>query len=157
MCPTSYRGRGNKMIGIKKILCPIDYSESSLEALKYAIHFALRDSGKLYLMHVIDIRSLEQYAPFQAAIKPESEMITQMREELWAKVPEEVRKKVEMEAIVTVGIPLVEILLAAKEKGVDMIVMGTHGRTGLAHVIMGSVAENVVRRAPCPVLTVRRT
>ncbi|MDO8137295.1 MAG: universal stress protein [Candidatus Brocadiales bacterium] len=145
------------MIGIKKILCPIDYSECSLEALKYATHFALRDSGKLYLMHVIDIRSLEQYAPFQVAIKPESEMITQIREDLWAKVPEEVRKKVEMEAIVTVGIPLVEILLAAKEKGVDMIVMGTHGRTGLAHVIMGSVAENVVRRAPCPVLTVRRT
>ena len=61
-----------------------------------------------------------------------------------------------MENIVTVGITVLEIVNTAKEKEVDVIIMGTHGRTGIAHVIMGSVAENVVRRAHCPVLTVRQ-
>ena len=56
---------------------------------------------------------------------------------------------------VVVGIPFMEIIHAAKELNSDMIIMGTHGRTGLQHVLMGSVAEKVVRRAPCPVLTVK--
>ncbi|HHT9155858.1 MAG TPA: universal stress protein, partial [Candidatus Tripitaka sp. YC43] len=64
---------------------------------------------------------------------------------------------VDVETIVSMGIPAIEIINAAKEKGVDLIVMGTHGRTGIAHVVIGSVAENVVRKSPCPVLTVRHS
>ncbi|MFQ5863319.1 MAG: universal stress protein [Candidatus Brocadiales bacterium] len=143
------------MIKIKVILCPIDYSKGSLAALDYAVHFALREAAKLCLVHVIDVRYLEGYTPSEVA-NPDSETINRMKEELGKRVPEEVRKKVGVETIVTVGIPVVEIINAAKEKGADVIIMGTHGRTGIAHVIMGSVAENVVRRSPCPVLTVRQ-
>ncbi len=143
------------MIKMKTILCPIDYSKGSLTALDYAVHIALRETAKLYLIHVIDIRYLEGYAPLEVA-DPDSETINRVKKELNEHVPEDVRKKIDVESIVTVGIPVLEIVNATKEKEVDVIVMGTHGRTGIAHVIMGSVAENVVRRAPCAVLTVRQ-
>ena len=143
------------MIKMKTILCPIDYSKGSLTALDYAMHIALRETAKLYLIHVIDIRYLEGYAPLEVA-NPDSETVNRMKKELNEHVPEDVRKKIDVESIVTVGIPVLEIINTTKEKEVDVIVMGTHGRTGIAHVIMGSVAENVVRRAPCAVLTVRR-
>ncbi|MCB7128287.1 MAG: universal stress protein [Candidatus Brocadiales bacterium] len=143
------------MIKMKTILCPIDYSKGSLTALDYAVHIALRETAKLYLIHVIDIRYLEGYAPLEVA-NPDSETINRLKKELDEHVPEDARKKIDVESIVTVGIPVLEIVNATKEKEVDVIVMGTHGRTGIAHVIMGSVAENVVRRAPCAVLTVRQ-
>ncbi|MFQ5956605.1 MAG: universal stress protein [Candidatus Brocadiales bacterium] len=143
------------MINIKVILCPIDYSKGSLVALDYAVHFAQREAAKLCLIHVVDVRYLEGYAPLEVA-NPDSETISRMKAELKEHVPEEVRKKGDVETMVTVGIPVIEIINAAKEKGADVIIMGTHGRTGIAHVIMGSVAENVVRRSSCPVLTVRQ-
>lgn len=143
------------MIKIKTVLCPIDYSKGSLAALEYALHFALKEAASLYLMHVIDVRYLEGYTPLEVA-RPDSETINRINEELGERVPGDVRKKIRVETIVTVGIPVLEIVNTAKEKGVDVIIMGTHGRTGIAHVIMGSVAENVVRRAHCPVLTVRQ-
>ncbi|MEK7368220.1 MAG: universal stress protein [Planctomycetota bacterium] len=143
------------MIKIKTILCPIDYSKGSLAALDYALHFALREAARLYLMHVIDVRYLEGYTPLEV-VSPDSETINRIKEELGERVPGDVRKKIRVETIVTVGIPVLEIVNTAKEKEVDVIIMGTHGRTGIAHVIMGSVAENVVRRAHCPVLTVRQ-
>lgn len=143
------------MVKIKVILCPVDYSSGSLAALEYAVHFARREAARLCLMHVIDVRYLEGYTPLEVT-RPDSGTINRLKEELLNHVPEEVRKKVGVETIVTVGIPVVEIVNAAREKEADVIIMGTHGRTGIAHVIMGSVAENVVRRAHCPVLTVRR-
>ncbi len=142
------------MIKIKTILCPIDYSEGSLAALNYALHFALKEPARLCIMHVIDVRYLEGYTPLEVA-DPDSETISRMKGELVKSVPEDVREKVNLEAVVAVGIPVIEIIDAVKEKAADVVVMGTHGRTGIAHVIMGSVAENVVRRSPCPVLTVR--
>lgn len=143
------------MIKIKTVLCPIDYSKGSLAALDYAIHFALKESARLCLLHVIDIRYLEGYAPLEVA-NPDSETINRLKKELNEYVPADVREKVDVEGFVTVGIPVLEIINIAKEKKADVIVMGTHGRTGIAHAIMGSVAENVVRRSPCPVLTVRQ-
>ncbi len=142
------------MIKIKTVLCPIDYSKGSLAALEYAIHFALKESAGLCLLHVIDIRYLEGYTPLEVA-NPDSETINRLKEELNEYVPADVREKVDVEGFVTVGIPVLEIINIAKEKKADVVVMGTHGRTGIAHTIMGSVAENVVRRSPCPVLTVR--
>ena len=144
------------MIKIKTILCPIDYSEGSLAALNYALHFALKEPARLCIMHVIDVRYLEGYTPLEVA-DPDSETISRMKGELVKSVPEDLREKVDLEAVVAVGIPVIEIIDAAKEKAADVVVMGTHGRTGIAHVIMGSVAENVVRRSPCPVLTVRHS
>ena len=70
-------------------------------------------------------------------------------------VSSEVRRALRVEPMVSVGVPAVEIVRAAHLKGAELIAMGTHGRTGLARMVMGSVAEQVVRRAPCAVLTVR--
>jgi nucleotide-binding universal stress UspA family protein len=137
----------------KKILCPIDYSECSAKALRYAAGLALKDSSRLYLMHVIDKRIYEYEEPMYEALPRPDE--ARLKEKLTESIPKEIRSDINVETIVTAGIPANEIINAAREKEVDVIVMGTHGRTGIAHAVMGSVAENVVRSAPCPVLTVR--
>lgn len=146
------------MVTIKRMLCPADYSECSSEAMEYAAHIAGREKAKLCLMHVIDIRSFGHESPLGFEVpKPNEETIERIRKELQEDlVHERDGKKVEVEAIVVVGNPVEEILKAAKEKEVDMIVMGTHGRTGLPHVIIGSVAENVVRMAPCHLSALKR-
>lgn len=144
------------MIKFKKILCPVDYSDCSAKALRYAAGLALKDSAKLYLMHVIDKRVYDYGGPvYEAQLSPDAEVIEHLKEKLGESVPKEIRGDIDVETIVTVGVPAQEIVNAADDKGVDVIVMGTHGRTGIAHVVMGSVAENVVRKALCPVLTVR--
>src|SRR3989304_1172965 len=146
------------MIKFKKILCPVDYSDCSAKALRYAAGLALKDSAKLYLMHVIDKRVYDYGGPvYEAQLSPDAEVIEHLKEKLGESVPKEIRGDIDVETIVTVGVPAQEIVNAADDKEVDVIVMGTHGRTGIAHVVMGSVAENVVRKALCPVLTVRQT
>ncbi|OHB96483.1 MAG: hypothetical protein A3I59_08450 [Planctomycetes bacterium RIFCSPLOWO2_02_FULL_50_16] len=144
------------MIKFKKILCPVDYSDCSAKALRYAAGLALKDSARLYLMHVIDKRVYDYGGPvYEAQLSPDAEVIEHLKEKLGESVPKEIRGDIDVETIVTVGVPAQEIVNAADDKEVDVIVMGTHGRTGIAHVVMGSVAENVVRKALCPVLTVR--
>jgi len=71
-------------------------------------------------------------------------------------IPEDIRDDMDVEATVIQGIPFAEIISTAKEKEIDMIVIGSHGRTGISHMMLGSVSEKVVRKAPCPVLTVRQ-
>ncbi|MDN3511522.1 MAG: universal stress protein [Candidatus Jettenia sp.] len=144
------------MIVLKKILCPVDHSECSYLALKYAISLALKDEAKLYLMHVIDSRfydtEIYKFSPYN---KPEEIDVAKIRANLIKSLPEGTTDVLEIETIIVKGVPFYEITNAAKELGVDIIVMGTHGRTGISHVMMGSVAEKVVRKAPCPVLMVR--
>ncbi len=143
------------MIDIKKVLCPVDYSVCSQEAFKYAAHIARTESAKLYLVHVIDVRSFGHESPLDSDVpKPSEDAIRRIKEDLTKKAADEV-EGVEIEPVVVVGVPVKVILSVAEERKVDMIVMGTHGRTGIPHVIIGSVAENVVRKAPCPVLTIR--
>ncbi|MFQ5956607.1 MAG: universal stress protein [Candidatus Brocadiales bacterium] len=145
------------MITFKKILCPIDYSDCSARALRYAAGLALRDSARLYLMHVIDKRIYDYGGPiYEAQPSPDEETIAHLKERLTESVPKEISGDIDVETIVTVGVPAQEIVNVANDKGVDIIVIGTHGRTGIAHVVMGSVAENVVRKAVCPVLTVHQ-
>lgn len=144
------------MVNIKNILCPIDYSVYSEMALKYAIEFAEKYQAKLYLMHVLDIRVYDINDPdlYNVNIIDE-ETIHKLRERLLKCVNEDAKNKISVEAIIIQGVPFAEIIKAAKECKIDLIVLGTHGRTGLSHAIMGSVAEKVVRKAPCPVLTIR--
>jgi len=85
----------------------------------------------------------------------DKETINKLRERLHKCISEDTRKNIEVETIVIEGVPFAEIIKKAREYKVDLIVLGTHGRTGLSHAIMGSVAEKVVRKAPCPVLTIR--
>lgn len=145
------------MINLKKILCPIDHSDGSKEALKYAVSFAMKNEAKLYLLHVIDIRSFDESIDTMAAQIPNDETIKQLKTKLLECIPEEIRSDLQIEALVVQGIPFAEIISIAKKNKVDMIVMGTHGRTGLAHIMIGSVSEKVVRKAHCPVLTVRQS
>ena len=143
------------MVTLKKILCPVDHSECSYLALKYAISLALKDEAKLYLMHVIDSRlyDTEMYklSPYKLNEIDESKI----RADLMKSLPEGTTDVLEVETIVVKGVPFNEIINAATEISVDLIVIGTHGRTGISHVMLGSVAEKVVRKSLCPVLTVR--
>ena len=143
------------MVTLKKILCPVDHSECSYLALKYAISLALKDEAKLYLMHVIDSRlydtEIYKLSPYKLNEIDESKI----RTDLMKSLPEGTTDVLEVETIVVNGVPFNEIINAATEISVDLIVIGTHGRTGISHVMLGSVAEKVVRKAPCPVLTVR--
>lgn len=148
------------MITINNILCPVDYSIYSEKALAYAIELATKFQAKLYLLHVLDTRFLDvnnpelPYIPVTTNIINE-ETIDMLKSRLLKSVNEETQGKISVEAIVVQGVPFAEIIRTAKECNTDLIVLGTHGRTGLAHVFMGSVAEKVVRKASCPVLTIR--
>ena len=145
------------MINIKNILCPVDHSDCSKEALKYAVSFAIKDNSKLYLLHVIDIRTFDESINAMTPQIPDDETLAQLKTKLLDCIPEEMRDDMNVEALVVQGIPFVEIISTAKKNDVDMIVLGSHGRTGIAHMMMGSVSEKVVRKAPCPVLTVRKS
>lgn len=142
------------MIKFKRILCAVDNSKCSLEALAHAMHYALKSSAELYILYVIDMRHFDDFPPFEFP-GPESETVTRIGKDLADNIPDEVRSKIKVETVVTAGIPVQKILSITKERNVDMIVMGTHGRMGVSHAFMGSVAASVLRRASCPVLTVR--
>ncbi len=144
------------MISLKKILCPIDHSDCSKEALKYAVSFAMKDEAKLYLLHIIDIRSFNDSLVAMSQQIPDEETLELLRMKLLDCIPEDIRDDMDVEATVIQGIPFAEIISTAKEKEIDMIVIGSHGRTGISHMMLGSVSEKVVRKAPCPVLTVRQ-
>ena len=147
------------MIKLQKILCPIDFSENSLEALRYAAHTALKENATVYLIHIVDSRVYDYggpiYEPITPAMKPAIDQASkdQLRDKLLEKVPKEIKGRVE--TVVSFGVPFVEIIKAARDYDIDLIIMGTHGRSGISHMLIGSVAEKVVRKAPCPVLTVR--
>ena len=145
------------MINFKNILCPIDHSDCSKEALKYAVSFAMKDKSRLYLLHVIDIRAFDESIDTMTPQIPDDETLKQLKTKLLDCIPEEIRDDMNVEALVVQGIPFVEIISTAKENDIDMIVIGSHGRTGITHMMMGSVSEKVVRKAPCPVLTVRKS
>lgn len=143
------------MIVLKKILCPADHSECSYLALKYAISLALKDEAKLYLMHVIDSRLYDMEIYKFSPYKLSEADVSKVHMDLMKSLPEGTTDVLDIETIVVKGIPFNEVLNASQEIGADIIVMGTHGRTGITHIMMGSVAEKVVRKALCPVLTVR--
>jgi len=146
------------MIDLRRILVPTDFSKSSQNALTYAAAFAEKFGAELHLLHVVqDLTLFVPEAVFVAPpVAPPVEQFAAAARTALDRVVQDLRLPgVAVHPDVAEGIPAEEILRAAREKDIDLIVMGTHGRTGLAHVFMGSIAEKVVRRAPCPVLTVR--
>ncbi|MGD9854946.1 MAG: universal stress protein [Planctomycetaceae bacterium] len=146
------------MINLRKILVPTDFSEFSKHALRYGGEFARRFDAELHLLHVID-DSLTVPDPLMGAPVSDAEIreLQRAAETGMQKLSTESSlKDVRLAApVVLTGSPFVEIVRHAKQSGIDLIVIGTHGRTGLAHVLLGSTAERVVRKARCPVLTVR--
>jgi nucleotide-binding universal stress UspA family protein len=140
---------------ITRILVPTDFSADADTALAYALDIASRFQATVHLLHVVDdplasgVWSTEvstaEIAGLQATLVRDAE---QRLREL---VPDQGTVSTE----VRTGHAAAQILEVARERNNDLIVMGTHGRTGLAHLLMGSIAERVVRLAPCPVLTMR--
>ncbi len=134
----------------KKILCPVDFDDNSLQALAMAIDLARQQDAKLFVLHAVPpVDPLVVSAPIVFARKREEahKNLNQMAEKNL--------KDVKHETMLRVGHPAAEIIAAVNETDADLVVMATHGRTGVSHLVLGSVAERVVREAPCPVLIVR--
>ena len=145
------------MKSLEKILVAIDFSDSSDKAFNTALFMAKQFSARLVLVHVInepiDLRGF--YVPHISFDKLEEEIragAEKMMEHFCRKHFDEFDN---YESCIVPGIPYQEILTIAQDKQADMIVLGTHGRTGLDHVLFGSTAEKIVRKAILPVLTVR--
>jgi nucleotide-binding universal stress UspA family protein len=142
---------------IHHILAPTDFSDHSKKALDYASGLAEKFGAKLSLLHVVEIPPypVEGYAPPSLAAQFLEDLERQASEDLARWLPEGAAQNVEVTRTVVVGSPYRKILETAEAEGVDLIVMATTGRTGLGRLVMGSVAERVVRHAACPVLTIR--
>jgi nucleotide-binding universal stress UspA family protein len=148
------------MSEIKRMLVPTDFSPASDIAFNYAIDMAVRQGASLHLLHVIDDASFATAYPDGFYVELPG-LRTQLIEEAMRRVEQMAAlcldAGVTASVEVTVGRPARVVTEIAKERGTDLIVMGTHGRSGFAHLVLGSVAERVVRTAPCAVLTVRDT
>jgi nucleotide-binding universal stress UspA family protein len=148
------RGRC-QMISIQGVMVPVDFSKESILAAKFGASLAEEYKTKLYVLHVMEpvhpslrgyIVDFEQF---------QQRMIAQAKEDLENVIPKAVKDRIPVEFILEIGHPSYLIVEKAKELGVDVVVIATHGRTGLSHVLLGSVAEKVIRHAPCPVFVIR--
>jgi universal stress protein A len=135
---------------VRKVLCPVAFEENSLAVLKLAKEIAAAQGATLLLVHVAPIVMV----PMEWTLEPYKAAAEDARERL-QKIASQLGNEVKCEIIVRVGDPPQGIIAVATNAKADLIVMATHGRTGLSHFVLGSVAERVVREAPCPVLTIR--
>ena len=142
---------------IKSILFPTDFSEGSSQALQYAVDMAKKYGAKLYIVHVIyDIaKATGWYVPHVSIDEMYKEIQEGAKKELEKFGVEELGGVKNIERSVLMGVPHEEIMNFAKKNKIDLIIMGTHGRKGIDRILFGSTAAQVVRFAPCPVLTVR--
>lgn len=142
---------------IKSILFPTDFSEGSSEALRYAVDLAQRYGAKLFVVNVIYdvVKATGWYVPHVSVDKMYEDIRESAKKELERFGVEELSALKNVERIVLSGVPHEEIINFAKDQKIDLIVMGTHGRKGVDRILFGSTAAQIVRFAPCPVLTVR--
>jgi nucleotide-binding universal stress UspA family protein len=144
---------------VRTVLCPVDFSDASREALHFAADLARQYDAELHLLHVYQVPG---YAFPEGVVVAGPEVMSSFLDEIdrslgrWRLEAEE-RGAASVECTSLPGSAAAEIIRYAKKHDVDLIVVGTHGRGGFAHVLLGSVAEKVVRKAACPVLTVRAT
>jgi nucleotide-binding universal stress UspA family protein len=146
------------MLTLKTVLVPTDFSDASESALRYGKAMAEKFGASLHVVHVMEdllahAWAAEVYVSSMPQLRDEIEK--ESRQRLGALLGDEERKKLRAETELLAGNPFLEIIRYAKAHDIDLIVMGTHGRGPIAHMLLGSVAEKVVRKSPCPVLTVR--
>lgn len=148
-------GKAASPFCIERILVPVDFSECSRKALRYAVPFAKQFGASLTLLFVTQVN----YAVGEFGVVDAPLMEGQVREAaeqaMDKLINEEIGGAVPATKQTRIGRPASEIAAAAKELNTDLIIISTHGHTGLKHVFLGSVTENVARVAPCPVLVVR--
>ena len=143
------------MVLLKNILLPVDFSESSLAATRLACEFALRFSAKLHVLHVIEdpMIYLPIFETFPMPSRQQFEIYAQDRLENW--LPDEFRQMVDYELYWYHGQIVSRVVEFARDHRMDLMIVGTHGRGGLNHAMLGSVTEKLIRSSPCPVLSVR--
>lgn len=142
---------------ISRILVPIDFSEYSKMALEYATKFAKQFNSELILVYVIEpIVYPSDFGLGQIPINQvDFEIQSKAEEELQKLIQEKIPADVKASYDVKTGKPFLEIIYAAKEHKCDLIIIATHGHTGIEHILFGSTAEKVVRKSSVPVLVVR--
>ncbi len=140
-----------------KILVPIDFSEYTPDILKYATEIAERFNATIHLIHVIP--NMDYFTPYESFMAAENMVAVQkgIESEVQRDLDETAKgiSGIPVVKAVRMGVSFVEIVDYVRTEGIELVIMATHGRGGLEHIIIGSVAEKVVRKSPCPVLTVR--
>ena len=148
------------MADLKKILVPTDFSEDSERAAVYAVELARRyGANEVHCIHVSDIPADLLATSAYYMTGPSEQFVEQVRTEGRKSLEAFVKanfKDLAVKAVFLEGRPFVEIIRYARENQIDLIIISTHGRGGITHALFGSVAETVVRKAPCPVLVVKR-
>ncbi len=142
---------------IKKILVPIDFSDYSKSALRYAVNITKVFNAHVYLVYVIEPMIYPaDFSMGQIAV-PNADLDVSKRaeEELDKLAKDEFPLNIVVDIVVRTGRPFAEIIQVAAELDIDLIIIATHGHTGVEHLLFGSTAEKVVRKAPCPVLSLR--
>lgn len=140
----------------KKILCPVDFSQFTQEIINYAVDLAKKYGSELHVMHVVP--NMTYFTPYESFLTPEN--LVAVEKNIQDEVERDFKKLLKGQGIPTqtvirTGAPFVEIIDYAKTESIDLIVMGTHGRGSIEHILIGNVAEKVVRKSPCPVMTIR--
>lgn len=149
------------MIKIRNILVPVDFSEFAQKAVRYGLEIARDRKSKVFFLHVINQRIIDGVQELSIKgykgdfVKVIRQMLSDREKDLDQFVPPDWRQDVETEFVINKGKPADEIIKTAKELNIDLIVVGTQGRSALASALIGSVARNIVNHAPCPVLVVR--
>jgi len=139
----------------ERILFPTDFSEHAANAQEYALSLARQYGAELRIIHVVQLYTyvfdfgVDTTAQYDAVTATLKKMLDELLDTLAG-------EPIPVTGDLLQGDPVAEIVRVAREENADLIVMGTHGRAALEHVLLGSVAEKVVRKAPCPVLTVRK-
>ncbi len=142
------------MFTIHGILCPVDFSDASHKSVRYAREFAASMGASIFLLNVVEPRPMAvditlNYVPL------EEDLEIAAREDLQVILQELRALGIKAESGVELGNPAEVILERAQESDINLVIMGSHGKKGLSRLIMGSVAETVVRKANCPVLIVK--
>ena len=149
------------MVSVERILVPVDFSDCSVAALRYALYLASKLEASVDVLNVWEppkgvLRDVDVTTPDGSPLSLRDCVENQAEEELAEFIRQfEEREQITLKALLRCGNATDEIVHAAEEGKYDLIVLGTHGRTGLSHFFLGSIAVKVVRQAPCPVLTIR--
>ena len=139
----------------KTILCPTDFSDESARALAYALRFAKNSDGTILLAHIIHIPT-EHYREPSGQVLGYDQLRTQMQRQLEETRDQQLQGYAKVELLLELGDPFEQLMEIATQRSADLITISTHGRSGITHLIIGSVAEKIIRHAPCPVFVVRR-
>ncbi|MFQ5715121.1 MAG: universal stress protein [Candidatus Scalinduaceae bacterium] len=151
--------RSEKYIGFKRIIVPIDFSDCSRMALEYAAATARAHRSKLTILHVFEESFIEPYVRAANSEEEAQEIVRRIEQVNESKYVEFLMKidlgGVEYDRLLRKGIPSNEIVETAREQQAQLIVVGTHGRSGIKHMLIGSDAEEVVRNSPCDIIVVK--